>query len=69
VNTGQGFDASGPNRDEFGWIEVSSSVAGLVQLGNAMVYGGNGVVVGTAIPIPEPTAANDNQMRAFRRFA
>ena len=57
VNTGQGFDASGPNRDEFGWIEVRSSETGLVQSSNAMAYGSHGIVVGTAAAIPEPNTA------------
>jgi hypothetical protein len=55
VNTGQGFDASGPNRDHFGWIAVSSPMTGLVQSGNAMAYSSNGIVVGTVIPVPEPS--------------
>ena len=59
VNTGLGFDGSPlpPNRDEFGWIELSSSGTDLVQVGNAVAYGAGGIVVGTTIPIPEPSTA------------
>ena len=46
VNTGLGFDWSDPNRDEFGWTELSSSGTDLAQVG---------IVVGTTIPIPEPS--------------
>ena len=53
VNTGLGFDWSDPNRpdpkrDEFGWTELSSSGTDLAQVG---------IVVGTTIPIPEPSTA------------
>ena len=62
VNTGLGFDWSDPNRpdpnrDEFGWTELSSSGTDLVQVGNAVAYGARGIVIGTAIPIPEPSTA------------
>lgn len=36
VNTGEGFGASGPNRDAFGWIELTNSAGELANVGNAM---------------------------------
>lgn len=63
VNTGLGVDASGPNRDAFGWVELSDTGTELVQLGSAMAYEfpspgaqGNGIIVGTATTVPEPSA-------------
>ena len=48
----------------FGWAELSNTGTELVQLGNAMAYEfsapgapGNGIIVGTAIPTPEPSTA------------
>jgi len=43
--------------DEFGWIRPSSSGTDLVQVGNAVAYGARGIMVGTTIPIPEPSTA------------
>ena len=58
VSTGQGFtDFPDPNRDVFGWIELSISGTDLTDAGNAVAYGAKGIFVGTNIPIPEPSTA------------
>ena len=58
VSTGQGFtDFPNPNRDVFGWIELSISGTDLTDDGNAVAYGAIGIFVGTNIPIPEPSTA------------
>ena len=61
VSTGQGYDGPGPpsppNRDSFGWVELTNAVGGLANAGNAIAYEAEGILVGTAIPIPEPSTA------------
>ena len=61
VSTGQGYDGPGPpsppNRDSFGWVELTNAVGGLANAGNAIAYDAGGILVGTAIPIPEPSTA------------
>jgi len=56
-STGQSFGAAGPNRDAFGWIELMRSASGLVAGGNAIAYEAGGIVVGTAVSVPEPSTA------------
>ena len=55
VVTGLGFiDLGVPNRDVFGWIELSVSGSTLSVLGNAMAYDAEGIFIGTNTAIPEP---------------
>ncbi len=56
VNTGLGFDPN-PNRDVFGWIELSISGTDLTEVGDTVAYGAQGIVVGTPLPIPEASTA------------
>jgi hypothetical protein len=61
VSTGQGWNGPGPpsppNRDSFGWVELTNTVGGLANAGNAIAYDAEGILVGTTIPIPEPSTA------------
>lgn len=56
VNTGQGFDGTGePVRDVYGWVHLRNDGGGSVSMvGNAVSYGGYGIIVGTDI-VPEPS--------------
>ncbi len=56
-STGKGFSGSDPNRDVFGWIELSISGTDLSVAGNAVAYGARGIFVGTNISIPDPSTA------------
>jgi hypothetical protein len=48
----------GPDRarDAFGWIKLDASGTGVQHVANAVSYGGNGIVIGTAVEVPEPAA-------------
>lgn len=64
VSTGQGEDASSePNRHVFGWVELSNTGEELVALRSAVAYDfpipgapANGIIVGTAVAVPEPSS-------------
>ncbi len=56
VRTGLGFGANA-TRDVFGWIELSISGTDLLEVGDTVAYGAEGIVVGTSNPIPEPSTA------------
>jgi len=63
VNTGVGYDRPNPdptagftlpNRDAFGWVHLRDNGGTLEFISSAMVYGGEGIIVGTTTAIPEP---------------
>ncbi len=56
VNTGDFDGPDGPERDVYGWLHIGNVDGELVQLGDAMAYGGTGIIVGTTVGIiPEPS--------------
>jgi hypothetical protein len=45
-----------PPNNEYGWAHLQYTVSGLTLLGNEIEDSGSGIIVGTAIVVPEPSA-------------
>ena len=56
INTGLGFSNNRPNRDVFGWVQLSNSSTGMSIISSAMAYGEAGIIVGTLNTVPVPEA-------------